>query len=385
MRQAIGSGAAGGMWSVYHRIMAGLVHITEPWDGDIVNRHDGVETPRDLTLNVRGEAPAGSAVFVNGVPAVLRGTAFSCNVRIARRKNVIMAQAGALQDSVTVFWDKGSRRRFRLSCDDCILFLRDLAYQPDRYPSLFDHWFLGFWRAMHEDYGAKVHLNIYYQTDGFDLTEMPAKWRGEWQQNAPWLHLSFHALQDKPDRPYRNAKYAQVAHDFDLVSYHIRRFAGGECISNTTTLHWAECPEEGALALRDPGIQQLVGLFGGPGSTPTTRYYLSAGQTRHCHDRGLWRDPTTGLTFIDCAAVLNALELDAIAPALNRRAGAPQAGERLELLIHEQYFRRELPLYQRDAMDKVRTALLWARGNGYEPVFWSDGYLGSPTSTTESP
>ncbi|MCP4643225.1 MAG: hypothetical protein GY851_22450, partial [bacterium] len=246
------------------------------------------------------------------------------------------------------------------------------------YASLFDHWYLAFLREMHEEYGTKVHINIYYQTDGFDLTQMPDTWQDDWQANASWLHLSFHALQDKPDRPYRNATYAQVAHDYDLVCGHIRRFAGNEILSTTTTVHWAECPREGVLALRDRGIETLVGLFA-PADVPcTTGYYLTPEQREHCVNRTAWHDPETGVTFVHCPMVVNAYEVEAIEPALDARAAAsPHAAEMMELLIHEQYFRQDIPqLYQPTVMEKVQTALQWVTRNGYEPAFWSDGFLG---------
>jgi len=55
---------------------------------------------------------------------------------------------------------------------------------------------------MHRKYGTKIHHNLYYQTAGFNLSQMPAKFRAEWQQNADWLRLTFHARANEPDRPY---------------------------------------------------------------------------------------------------------------------------------------------------------------------------------------
>jgi len=266
-------------------------------------------------------------------------------------------------------------KKYRFSVDDNILFLKDLGLNPGAYPSLFDHWYLRFWRDMHEEFHTKVHLNIYYQTDGFDLTQMPDRWKPEWQANAHWLRLSFHALQDKPDRPYRNARYAQIAHDYDLVCGHIRRFAGNRLLGHTTTVHWAECPKDAALALRDRGIENLIGLFtpqGYDSPTCTTGYYLDVAQCAYCDQRASWVDPETGLRFIRCAAVVNSLKLDAVASFLDSRTATPETSDLVELLIHEQYFRKELDLHQPDVMQKVRAALVWARDRGYAPTFWDE-------------
>ena len=352
--------------------------IAFPRDGDILNRCDGAESPDALIVTVRGTAAPGSSVHVNGKKAASDGETFTCDVALTERRNAIRAEADGHAAAIEVFWNRGSRKRYRFSVDDNILFLKDLGTNPAAYRSLFDHWYLGFWQSMHMKYGTKIHINVYYQTDGFDLTQMPDQWRDEWRANADWLHLSFHALQDKPDRPYRNARYAQMAHDHDLVCGHIRRFAGNETVSRTTTVHWAECPKEAALALRDRGIDQLIGLFEVQGyeGPCTTGYYLSREQCAHCDSRGAWFDRETGLTFIRCTSVVNALEVEAIESYLNQRTATPQTAEMVELLIHEQYFRKELTLYQPTVLEKVETALRWVAQRGYEPVFWSDGFLG---------
>ena len=359
--------------------MALKLNVTWPTDGDVLNRHDGVETPEGLRVTVRGRTTDGGRVSVNGAAAHVRGSEFSCDVTLSRRRNSIVAETDGARQEVFVLWNKGSRKRYRFSVDDNIEFLKDLGLNADRYASLFDHWYLGFWRDMHREFGAKIHLNIYYQTDGFDLSQMPDRWRGEWEENAAWLHLSFHALQDKPDRPYRNATYAQVAHDFDLVCGHIRRFAGNAVLRNTTTVHWAECPKDAARVLRDRGIENLIGLFDVQGyeGPCTTGYYLTRDLCAHCDARGAWHDRDTGLTFLRCASVINAIEVEAIEPFLDKRSSTPHTAEMVELLIHEQYFRKELHYYQPTVLDKVRTALRWVTQRGYEPVFWSDGFLGS--------
>ncbi len=353
--------------------------VTFPRDGDVLTRQDGEETDAGLRLRVVGAAPHGAVVTINGAVAERFGDRFSGEVLLSERHTTIVVEGADETVALRVFYNQGSRRRYRFSVDDNIEFLKDLALAPEQYPSLFDHWFLAFWREMHRDYGAKIHLNIYYQTHGFDLTEMPEIWKEEWQANADWLHLSFHALQDKPDRPYRNAVYAQIAHDYDLVTGHIRRFAGDEVLGNTTTVHWAECPKPAVHALRDRGIENLIALFGTHQHAYRTSYYLSPEQSARSHFRPAWHDHDTGITFIPCAVVVNAFSPKQIKQILQERSAFPQAAEIIELLIHEQYFRKELHYYQPDILDKVRAALEWVTANGYEPVFWSEGYLGTTT------
>jgi len=355
------------------------INITSPRDGDVLTRHDGTETAEGLTLTVRGEAPGNGPIHVNGVPATQEDNSFLCQVTLSDRHTSLVAETGEARDAIRVFWNQASRKRYRFSIDDNICFLKDLATHPGRYASLFDHWYLGFWREMNKTFGAKIHINIYFQTDGFTLRQMPDIWKSEWQENASWLHLSFHALQDKPDRPYRNASYGQIAHDYDLVCGEIRRFAGEEVITNTTTVHWAECPKTAITALRDRGIENLIALFDVQGydGPCTTGYYLPREQCAYCDTRGAWHDHETNLTFIRCTSVVNAVALEAIPSTLDKRTATPHTAEMLELLIHEQYFRKELSYYQPTVLEKVKAALTWATDKGYEPVFWSEGFLGT--------
>lgn len=116
------------------------------------------------------------------------------------------------------------RRIYRLSLDDNTWFLQDLARNVDRYQSMFDNPYLGFFREVHTCYGTKVHANIYFEClehGGFRFTEMPDRYRAEWAANADWLHLSLHARADKPDEPYIRASYDQARSDCEQVNTEI--------------------------------------------------------------------------------------------------------------------------------------------------------------------
>ncbi|MFB3883004.1 MAG: hypothetical protein ACE149_17190 [Armatimonadota bacterium] len=367
--------------------MTASFRITSPWHGDVLNLHDGSETPEQLTIEVTGVAPEGSSVAVNGVGAEVRGGVFRAPVAIRGRSSKIEAVcrtgSGELTDAVTVLWDRGSPPRYRFSVDDNIEFLKDLGTRPDDYRSLFDHWYLAFWRRMHEEYDAKIHINIYYQTvgGGFTIAQMPAKWRDEWEANAGWLHLSFHALQDQPELPYQQAGYDQMARDFELVMGEIRRFAGEAVTSAATTVHWAAATKEGCRALYDRGIRVLIGIFRREfGGKCPTGYYLSDEMKDHADERDACYDPETDLLFVTEDSTVNSLAVEEIAPWLDRQAANPHTRQLMELLIHEQYFRKELSHYQPDIQEKVVRCLRWVTDHGYAPVFWGDGFLGNESA-----
>ncbi len=350
-----------------------------PRDGDFLNRHDGRLEHGALVVSVSGTAPAGP-VTVNGLPAsVSPDGRFGCEVPLRLPESLLRVRAAGETLTARVLVDLHSRPRYRFSVDDNIEWLADLGADPAQYPSLFDHWYLAFWRRMHEQFAAKIHLNIYYQTvDGrFNLTMLPTKWRDQFEANSSWLHLSFHALQDKPDRIYKDATYDQLARDFELVMAEIYRFAGEAVTTRETTVHWAEAPRDACRALVERGVDVLIGIFGGIPEAVTTRYYLEPAPAARIRHRDAWRDHTEGLTFVDCDTVVNTLALEQVVPVLEQRAADPHTGELLELLIHEQYFRQELSFFQPDVQQKVETALRWVTDRGYQPCFWGEGLLGN--------
>lgn len=364
------------------------LQIVSPRDGDYLNHHDGRIEGSSLYLNVTGTCPAGALVTVNGVPANVNGEQFTCETAVTPQDWTLTATAGEEQHEIAVMADFKSRKRYRYSIDDNIEFLHDLGTNPDAYNSLFDHWYLKFWKHLHDDYGTKVHINTYYElSDGsWNTSLMPDKWRDEWEANSDWLHLSFHARQNLPGRIYKDADYDQMAEDYELVVEQIKRYAGEAVLTSETTVHWAEAPLEACRALKDRGIDILIGLFWVRNGECTTKYYLDLEQAAYCHTRDAWQDTDEGLTFVSCDAVVNGLALANVIPTLEQQAGNPHTGDMIELLIHEQYFRQDLLLvesgrrynyFQHDVFQKVEDGVRWLAEQGYEPCFWSEGLLGS--------
>lgn len=364
------------------------LQITSPCDGDYLNRHDGKLENGKLVVNVTGSCAAGAQVTVNGQPAQVVLDTFTADVALSSISEIIEARSADESHSIQVMADLKSRKRYRYSIDDNIEFLHDLGAHPDWYASLFDHWYLKFWKHMHEKYGTKVHLNTYYELSDqtWNTSLMPDKWRDEWEANSDWLHLSFHAIQNLPNRIYKDATYDQMARDYETVVEQIKRYAGEAVLTNETTVHWAEAPREACQALKDRGIDILIGLFWLTNGQCTTNYYLDLPQTEYCNSRDAWQDTSTGLTFVSCDLVVNSYAAEDVVPRIIEQANNPHTGEMIELLIHEQYFRQDLvygtvdtrvSYFQSDIFEKVEKGIAWVTEMGYEPCFWSDGFLGS--------
>lgn len=354
------------------------LRITSPADGDILNRHDGETTPEGLRITVEGESGAPGPVLVNGAPAEVAGGRFRARVLLKAQENAITAEtpAGA-RHSITVLWDRRSDRRYRVSTDDNILFLKDIAEHAGTYRSIFENPYLAFWRQMHDKFGAKIQHNIYYETPGFNLSQMPDKFKPEWRQNASWMRLSFHARSNDPDRPYMHASPEKLLADFRLVASEIERFAGKEALSSFTTIHWGEATEAAVAALRREGVRGLAGYFRVSGDFPSVSYYLHLPQVLHAMRRDYWRDTAHDVLFIRHDIVINTIPLAEIVPYLEKVAADPHQAEVMELMIHEQYFYPGYRAYEPDFRQRVERAIEFVHRRGYRPVFYEEGFLGA--------
>ena len=148
---------------------------------------------------------------------------------------------------------------YRFSIDDNIWFLRDI--NSNNYSSIFENPYLGFFKNLHEKYGARFQFNIYYETEGFDLSEMTDRYRDEWRENADWLRLSFHGRYDIGEPPYMNSSYEEAFEDCQSVHREILRFAGEDTLSYFTTILYCQASPEALRAFYDCGLRGLVGLF----------------------------------------------------------------------------------------------------------------------------
>ncbi|MCW5979934.1 MAG: hypothetical protein KIT09_17770 [Bryobacteraceae bacterium] len=357
------------------------VRITEPPDGAILNRHDGEVTPAGLKITVKGVCGPEAAVRVNGVAARVGNGLFEAPVTLKDRETRLVAEAAGARDTRTILWDRDSFPRYRFSTDDNIWFLRDIARNAGRYGSIFENPYLAMWRGMREKYGARIHFNIYYETDGFNLSMMPDKYKPEWQANQDWIRLTFHARANDPDRPYIHASGEKVGEDYRLVTREIERFAGKQLLSPATTVHWGETTLDGARALRKEGIKILAGYFRLQDGRPSVSYYLPLEQVRYLMGRDYWKDTREDLIFIRHDIVINTVPLDQIDAWLERIAADPHQSEVMELMIHEQYFYPDYVAYEPDYRERVERAIQWVTRRGYKSVFYEEGFLGAPEQT----
>lgn len=299
------------------------MRFIKPVDGDMLNNLSGKLCNSSLEITVKLQAEEDRHIMINGVSASYKAGVYTAKVLIDGYRNTIEAidiDSGC-KIKMGIYWLKNAAGKYRLSVDDSIWFLQDIAKNADKYKSIFDNPYLGVYKSVHDEYGIKVHFNIYFdcpEYGGFELTQMPDNFKSEWQKNSDWLHLSFHARRNLPDKPYIATDYATIKKDYDLVLAEIKRFAGEEVLAPVTTVHWGECTVEGVRAIRASGIKVLMGYLAFTNENkPLVSYYLTREQIVNANYYGFWKDHSEDIIFGKIDVVLNAHTPEKIIDILN--------------------------------------------------------------------
>jgi len=358
---------------------AAPLKITDPFHGAVLNHRLGQTVPDGLKIRVQGVAATSDRVTVNGVPATREGDQFAAEVILRSKENTITATAegvyGQRQHQVRVLWDRYSRPRYRFSVDDNSFFLRDIFQK--QYASLFDCFYLKLLRDLHTRYGTRFVLNIYYTTgDDFNLTQFPDRYRSEWEDQAHWLKLAFHAHANDPDRPYETAPPEKLIADLDQVAEQIVRFAGEATYSPPTVIHWAMVAPEALKPLYTRGVRVLSGYFRRSGQRWDINYRLDDTRSEYLSRNDALMDFDSGIVFSKVDIICNTVPVADTVPQLAALAADPRQAEIMDLFTHEQYFWPFYSNYIPDHGERLETAIRWVTEQGYQPVFFHEGLLG---------
>ena len=369
--------------------------IISPVDGAILGSRDGRRTSQGLEIIVEGECPAGlhGQLLVNGTKARRSGSLFRARILLENDETEIRASTndGCIStQKIRVHWRKDALPVFRLAIDDNIFFLRDLAQR--RPADIFDSFYLKGLREIHRRTGMKVVLNLFFTTpeEDFNLSEFPEIYRGQFDDNADWLKLAFHAWKEFPDRPYQSREGAErLGRDYDAVASEILRFAGERAYSPTTVTHWAMVHPEFWQELWKRGTRILSGFF----VTNTGSNYQGGDATlswdlegygydvNYCmyEPRSAWlsrhellKDFKTGLVFSKVDLCCNLTPVSKILPALTTAKDNPATSEVMDVLTHEQYFWPFYKHYLPDHFERCMTAMRFCSEQGYRPAFFHE-------------
>lgn len=357
-----------------------------PIDGDCLNDYDLVDSDSDgeRQVKVMLEAKESSELEVNGIKAERYGDYYCATIPLYGTRNTFVATDLKTKESSTiVVYDiKDAIKKYRISVDDIILCFADLTQNQENYASLFDQPFLKMFWELHHTYGTKVHFNLFYETDEcpdfirpvkyFNLSMMTDKYKEEWIKNSNWLRLSFHSRREHPDRPYHAATIEQYCKECEMVHKEILRFAGKECLSNVTTVHWGDVSVGGVRGLRTMGYKVAMGYFEVLNDEPYVAYFYPKDITEYVGERDFWKDNVEDVLYGRIDAVLNLQRLDNIEEKLDEVSSKRGRAGFIEMVTHEQYFYDFYKGYLKDYQKITETACEWMKRHGYEPCLFEE-------------
>lgn len=253
-------------------------------------------------------------------------------------------------------------KNYCFTVDDNIRFLKELTNGNNR--DLFEHPYLAMYRRLHEAYGVKVQLNLFYEMPGFDLSQMTERFKEQFQQNAFWLKMSFHSRLENVC-PYEFSGYEEVYADCKAVQDQILRFAGQECLAQTTTIHYCRNTAQGLEALKDNGVKGLLGLFG-TDAAPRTSYEVPMEDA--CKIRRGHIVPYLGIPMGSIDMVINDCKRENLIPCLE----ALMPRNQFHVMIHEQYFYPDYVRYIPDFEDMLRDIFGFMEKNAFASRFFEE-------------
>ncbi len=364
--------------------------LEHPFDGGILHERCGApvlgagqmpDGRKFLKIRASGTAPADCPVTIDcpsgrKIAAQRNGTEFFAEVQLTEKVSTIRASAvvGGRQETVSsrVLWVKNTCKRFRFQIDDNIFCLRDIHQK--NYKDIFESFYLDGLRKFHKRHGALVVLNCFYSTPekDFDLSMMSDKYKKQWNDNAHWLRLAFHSLNEFPNEPYLNTPPEQLAADFDLVDEHLARFAG-DALTPPAIIHWGMVRPDAYKVFADRGVKTLIGGF--HRKYPRIDYQLPGDISRYIFDNFGWYHFDCGIVFQNGGAYCgNKVKRADTFTKLNARMTHENQSEVLNLITHEQY---TWPFYKRyipDHLERLDTALGIAVEHGYKPSWFHDDF-----------
>ncbi|MEH7236375.1 hypothetical protein [Bacillus sp. JJ1562] len=111
-------------------------------------------------------------------------------------------------DSVKVY-PESKPKYMHLSTDDVIEMLKELS--TGNYNSVWDHPIFGFFKAMHDKYGAVFSLYCFNKDGSWNLSQMTTKFKDEFRKASSWFRFGFHAYEmaSRYDRFYQFNRCAE--------------------------------------------------------------------------------------------------------------------------------------------------------------------------------
>ena len=360
-----------------------MLEVTNLRDGEVLDNFSGIETEEYLEIKVQGIADPQAEVTVNGQKTERCDRNFSADIRLTEKINKVTVKSdsywGEKTLTLTVVWNKKVGKVYNFFFDDVIFCLRSIA--KERPESVFDELFFGRLKKIHDLYGTKFTLNLFFSDDhhkDFTLKEMPEDYREEFAENADWLKFSFHAYSEFPDRPYQNATAEKLAADYDLIREEVKRFAGEESFIAPSVIHWGMTHPDNFRVLTERGMRVFTGMYIGAQTNLTEKhaqrvtdvgYHYEKDVACFMGDKHWFYDRFNDIYLHNGMVCCNLETADTLKAKFAKLAENPE--NMICLASHEQYSYPDYFNYLPYHLDLIEMSCRLAAEAGYKPVYFT--------------
>lgn len=241
-----------------------------------------------------------------------------------------------------------------MTFDDTVDLFRDLS--NSNYKSIFENSTLLWAKSLHEEYGVVVTFYTMYESDNFDLSQCPDKYKDEFIANSAWLKFGFHTLNGA-----KSYETGDISSDYVKTINELKRIVGSNSIDNVIRLQSFQGSKEGVSKLLSLDEEPVIGLLTADDSRQS--YYLDDDENKYiyCHDRMVKDDCYFISTDMRMEYVDN---IDKKIKELSSNSWNNQTAD-LVIFTHEWALNLE-------TKEKVEKMCQYAVDNGYRFVFFED-------------
>lgn len=118
-----------------------------------------------------------------------------------------------------------------VSIDDTINLFEDL--KKNNYDSIFENNFLSKLRKLHNKYGTKFSLFVFYEFDNKCIEGTPTKYKDQFIENSDWLKFGFHAYSNESRY---DSDYSKIKFEYNKTIDALKSIVGEESITDVLRL-----------------------------------------------------------------------------------------------------------------------------------------------------
>jgi len=177
-----------------------------------------------------------------------------------------------------------------ISIDDTIQLFDDI--KNNNYQSIFENSFLKKLKKIHDKYGTKFSLFVFYKYDNKTIENSPTKYKQEFIKNSSWLKFGFHAYSDKSKY---ETDYNKITLEFDKTMEVLENVVGKEALTSVMRLDRFVLSRNNLKSINE--LEKRIDGLLGADSKNRPNYFLNKESNNKLFERDYLYDNETDIFF----------------------------------------------------------------------------------------